>query len=69
MLGWQKLSKYCDETGDTPSAVDCRVRTGHWLEGVHVRVPTGSRERWANLAAIADWCAGRVPVIDHGKRR
>lgn len=41
MLHWKRLKVYCSESGDTPDAVDKRVRSGIWLRGVHVNVPPG----------------------------
>lgn len=68
-LGWVKLSKYCAESGDTPDAVEKRLRTGKWLKGVHARVPDGSAEKWINLEAVNDWCKGEKPVHLHGDGR
>ena len=67
MLHWKRLKAYCDESGDTPDAVDKRVRSGIWLRGVHVNIPEGSRETWVNELAVNDWAAGRRPATDHGK--
>lgn len=68
MLGWRPLSRYCQDYSDTHDAVEKRVRAGHWLKGVHVNKPAGAKELWANLDAINDWAAGRLPVHEHGKR-
>lgn len=58
---WIKLVKHCEMTGDTPDAVDKRVRSGHWLRDVHVRVPAGSKQLWVNVEAVNNWAAG-TPV-------
>jgi hypothetical protein len=68
MLGWVRLKKYCADRGETHDAVVKRIRSGHWLNGVHARKPEGSAELWVNLDAVSDWCAGVTPVHDHGRR-
>lgn len=68
-LRWVRLKKYCELTGDTPAAVDSRLRTGHWLRDVHARRPDGSKETWINLPAVNDWAEGVLPAHLHGKRR
>lgn len=67
MLSWVKVSKYCTDSGDTPDAVDKRLRTGKWLRDVHARKPEGSAELWVNLAAVNDWAAGKLPAHQHGR--
>jgi hypothetical protein len=64
--GWVRLSKYCLEKGETRDGVSKRVRSGHWLKGVHLRRPDGSKELWVNLDAVNDWAAGRKPTHLHG---
>ena len=66
-MTWMRLSAYCRQQNESPDAITKRVRAGHWLVGVHVRKPVGSRERWINLDAIADWAAGKTPTHMHGK--
>lgn len=68
MLHWVRLSKYCDMSGDTPDAVEKRLRTGKWLRDVHARKPEGSSELWVNLLAVNDWVAGKTPAHQHGKK-
>lgn len=68
-LTWVKLSKYCADSGDTPEAVEKRLRTGKWLRDVHARVPDGSAEKWVNLRAVNDWAAGGKPAHLHGDGR
>jgi len=66
-MAWMRLSAYCAQQNESPDAISKRVRAGHWLAGVHVRKPPGSKERWINLDAIADWAAGKTPTHLHGK--
>ncbi len=66
-LHWKRLSAYCKESGETADAVDKRVRSGHWLRGVHVNLPEGSKELWVNELAVNDWAAGLKPNHMHGK--
>lgn len=68
-LHWVRLSKFCDLTGDTRTAVNNRVRAGKWLRDVHVRAPDGSKELWVNLVAVNDWCDGKKPAHRHGDGR
>ncbi|WP_017761050.1 hypothetical protein [Pseudacidovorax intermedius] len=58
-MEWMPLSRYCELYGETPDAVDKRVRSGHWLRDVHVRLPAGSKQLWVNVDAVNDWAAGR----------
>jgi hypothetical protein len=69
VLHWVRLDRYCALSGDSADAVDKRVRSGIWLDGVHVRVPEGSKSRWVNMKAVNDWCEGELPAHQHGKRR
>ena len=40
---WVKLSKHCEETGDTPDAVHARRRKRVWTDGVQCRLgPDGN---------------------------
>ncbi|WP_124458970.1 excisionase [Variovorax sp. KBW07] len=59
-LGWVPINRYCELFGETPDAVDKRLRSGHWLRDVHVRHPVGSKQSWINIQAVNDWAAGRV---------
>lgn len=68
-MQWIRLKKHCELTGDTPDAVDCRLRSGQWLRDVHARRPAGSRELWINVRAVEDWAAGNGPAHQHGKGR
>lgn len=61
-LEWVPMARYCELMGETPDAVDKRVRSGHWLRDVHVRQPAGSKQLWINLEAVSDWAAGRAAV-------
>jgi len=61
-LEWVPMSRYCELYGETPDAVDKRVRSGHWLRDVHVRLPPGSKQLWINVDAVHDWAAGRPAV-------
>jgi hypothetical protein len=67
MLRWVRLKKFCQESGETPDAVDARVRAGIWLRDVHVRRPEGSKELWVNLEAVNDWAEGKAPAHQHGR--
>lgn len=67
-LSWVRLSKYCVESGETPDAVEKRLRTGKWLRDVHARRPDGSAELWVNLRAVEDWAAGKLPAHQHGAK-
>jgi len=58
-LEWVPMNRYCELFGETPDAVDKRVRSGHWLRDVHVRLPAGSKQTWINIEAVNDWAAGR----------
>ena len=67
MLRWVKSSRYCEASGDTPDAIDKRLRTGVWLRDIHARMPDGSKSLWINLDAVNDWAAGNCPAHLHGK--
>ena len=69
MLNWVRLNRYCEMSGDTPDAVNCRLRNGHWIRGVHTKVPEGSASIWVNLKAVEDWAEGLLPPHQHGKKR
>lgn len=45
MANWVSQSKYCALKGDTPGAVDKRIKRGIWINGIHAKKPQGSRER------------------------
>jgi hypothetical protein len=66
-MSWMRLSAYCKQQNETRDMITKRVKSGHWLAGVHVRKPDGSRERWVNMEAHADWAAGKKPNHLHGK--
>ena len=66
-LRWVKLSQYTAMSGDTPDAVDKRLRSGAWVRDVHARQPEGSRELGVNLEAVNDWAAGAGPAYQNGK--
>ena len=66
-LDWVRLSEYCRKSGETPDAVDKRIRSGYWLKGVHVNLPQGSRELWVYEPAVNDWAAGKTPPDRHGR--
>lgn len=68
-LDWEPLSKYVERTGESADAVHKRIRSGHWLRGVHARVPDGAKELWIHLSAINDWAEGRKPPDQHGDGR
>ena len=43
MYRWIKLSKHCEQTGDTSDAVHARRRKHVWTEGVQCRIgPDGN---------------------------
>ena len=65
-MSWVQLDVYLRDRGDTREAVRKRLRSGHWLRGVHARVPDGSKSLWINLAAVDDWAAGKKPTHRHG---
>lgn len=46
-MTWMRLSAYCAQQNESPDAISKRIRAGHWLAGVHVRKPPGSKERWS----------------------
>ncbi len=66
-MATMRLSAYCQQQNETRDAISKRVRAGHWLAGVHVFKPAGSKERWINLDAVNDWATGKKPVHLHGK--
>ena len=59
ILRWTRLTKYCELSGDTRDGVNNRVRSGHWLKGVHLRRPDGGKELWVNLDAVTTMRQGR----------
>jgi hypothetical protein len=65
---WVKLSQHCAATGDTPDAVDKRIRSGYWLRDVHVRKPAGSKQLWVNVEAVNNWAAGRPTEVPKRRR-
>lgn len=67
VLNWVRQRRYCEFSGDTPEIINNRVQSGIWLNGVHVRVPEGSKERWVNLRAVENWAAGNGPAHTHGR--
>ena len=68
-LEWVPINRYCEMTGESSDAVDKRVRSGHWLRDVHVRVPTGSSRMWINLEAVNEWAAGNPTPLPRVARR
>jgi hypothetical protein len=63
MLNWVKLSKYCEQSGDTPDAVHAKRRKGWWLDGIHWRLaPDGNI--WINLEAVNAWVENK-PTAHH----
>jgi hypothetical protein len=53
-LKWVKLKKYCELSGDTPSAVRNRRKRGQWLNGVQATLaPDGNL--WINLTEVEQW--------------
>lgn len=50
---WVKLKKYCEDYGDTPSAVHQRRAAGKWKDGVHCLVR--DRKLWINLQEVRKW--------------
>lgn len=68
MLRWVRIDRYAELSGDTPDAVEKRLRSQHWLRGIHARLPEGSSKLWINLAAVEDWAEGTKPPHLHGKR-
>jgi hypothetical protein len=69
MLRWVHIRQYCAVSGETPDAVEKRLRTGVWLRDVHARKPEGSAALWVNLDAVNDWAAGKKPAHQHGGAR
>ena len=69
MLRWVRLKRYCELSGETPDAVDGRLRAAVWLKDVHARRPEGSKELWVNLDAVNDWAEGKKPAHQHGSAR
>lgn len=59
-LEWVPMNRYCELFGETPDAVDKRLRSGFWLRDVHVRQPDGSKQLWINLEAVNDWASGKA---------
>lgn len=68
-LDWEPLPKYLERTGETDDAVHKRIRSGHWINGVHVRQPAGSKHLWVNLTAVNNWCRGEKPPHLQGDAR
>lgn len=68
VIAWMPMSRYCELYGETPDAVDKRVRSGHWLRDVHVRLPPGSKQLWINVEAVHDWAAGRKTEVQRARK-
>jgi hypothetical protein len=67
-LHWTRSKVYCERSGDTPDAIDKRLRQGIWVRDVHARQPEGSKELWINEHAVNDWAAGKPNPHLHGRR-
>ena len=66
-MAWMRQSAYCEQQNETPDMITKRIKRGYWLRDVHVRKPAGSKERWVNMEAHADWAAGKMPAHLHGR--
>lgn len=53
-LRWVRLSKYCEQTGDTPAAVKARRRRAQWTDGLHCRLAQDGN-LWVNLDEVNAW--------------
>lgn len=49
------INKYCEETGDTPAAINKRLERGTWQRGVHVLKIEGTKERWIDKIKVEEW--------------
>lgn len=68
-LDWLPLPTYLELTKETEEAIRLRIRRGHWLRGVHVTHPAGSKHLWVNLKAVNEWAKGEKPAHLHGDAR
>lgn len=53
-MNWVKLEKYCELSGDTPDAVQKKIRRGIWLMDQQARKAPDGRI-WINLQAVEAW--------------
>lgn len=37
MIGYIRIKKYCDETGETQATVRNRIQRSQWVENIHYR--------------------------------
>jgi len=49
------IKKYCEESGESHSAVIRRMERGIWLEGVHFHKVKHVKERWIDKKAVEQW--------------
>lgn len=49
------LSIYCQQSGESPDAINKRVQRGVWREGIHLLNIAGVRERWVDLDEVNKW--------------
>nr|WP_310616643.1 excisionase [Pantoea cypripedii] len=54
-LDCKPISAYCQDTGDTPDAINKRIQRKIWKKGIHVLDVDGSRERWIDLDEVNKW--------------
>ena len=51
---WVRLKRYCELTGDTPSAVHQRRHKGIWPDGIFTKLgPDG--KIWINIKEFEQW--------------
>lgn len=50
---WIKMPKFLDDRGETRNAVNARIRTGKWIEGVHWQKRDG--KIWINELEFDKW--------------
>ena len=55
MLSIVPISKYCELSGESHSAVVKRITRGIWLEGKQVKHIANVKERWIDLTEVEKW--------------
>ena len=56
---WVLISKFCEITGYTESAVENKISRGMWLKGIHWKNAPDNR-RMMNLEAYEKWVEGET---------
>lgn len=52
-MGWVKLDRYIELSGDSMDAVQARRKTGKWLDGEQCKMVDG--RLWISLPAVQEW--------------